>query len=33
VPTLGLLCGWKDYVNEKSGIEPMAFLFLAQCLN
>jgi hypothetical protein len=33
VPTLGLLWGWKDYVNEKSGIEPVTFRFLAQCLN
>ena len=29
----GSQCGWKDYVNEKSGIEPATFRLIAQCLN
>jgi len=33
VPTLGLFCGWKDYVDAKSGIEPVPFQFLVHCLN
>jgi hypothetical protein len=32
--TPGPQCSWEDYVNEKpSGIEPVTFQFVAQCLD